>query len=518
VSVTAAAAGGTAAPLLAATGIVKRFPGVLALAGMDLEVAEGEIVALLGQNGAGKSTIMQILAGVHPHGSYEGTITMGGRPFTAATVGQARAEGVALLPQEVNVVPELSVAENMFLGIEPTRFGWLDGPTRLARARAALAAFGVEVDASAAMGTLDLATQQLVSIAAALARDARLLILDEPTAALTDQEAQRLFERMRALKARGVSCIFVSHRLAEVFAIADRVVVMRDGRVGGVYPARAEARDEVVRAMLGGAPEGRAEAGDAAAAADRRAGPALEVRGLVVKAAGGARRPLVDGLDLRVAAGEIVGLFGLLGAGCPEAALAIFGAWAGPVEGQILVEGREARLRRPDEAVALGMGLVAQDRRQSLVHEHSVAQNIAMACLPRVTRRGFLDVAAVRRVALDYVQRLAIKVPSVDTPVGTLSGGNQQKVQVARWLASGARILLLVDPTRGIDVGARREINELWRRLAADGHALVLVSSEVEELVEVCDRVLVLRNGARAGELERAALDEERLLRMAAGV
>jgi len=514
----------TTSPLLTATGIVKRFPGVIALDHLELTIHEGEIVALLGQNGAGKSTIMQILAGVHAHGSYEGTITMRGRPFAAATVGQARAQGIALVAQEVNVVGELSVAENMFLGAEPTRFGFLDGAARLARARAALAGFGVDVDASAPMASLDLATQQLVSIAAALAKDVRLLILDEPTAALTDKEAQRLFERMRALKERGVSCIFVSHRLAEVFAIADRVVVMREGRVGGVWPSSPDTRDEVVRAMLGGALGDEGRGTSAAPAAED---VALEVRDLVVRDADGARRPLVDRLGLRLARGEILGLFGLLGAGCNEAALAIFGAWEGPVAGRVLVGGEDARIRRPADAVARGLGLVAQDRRQSLVHEHTVAENIVMACLHKtapggayggVTRRGFLDVAAMRRLAADYVRRLAIKVPSVDTLVGTLSGGNQQKVQVARWLASGARILLLVDPTRGIDVGTRHEINALWRQLAAEGHALLLVSSEAEELVDVCDRVLVLRNGTLAGEVGRAELDEERLLRMAAGV
>ncbi|HVU50439.1 MAG TPA: sugar ABC transporter ATP-binding protein [Polyangia bacterium] len=508
----------TPSPLLTATGIVKRFPGVLALDRLDLTIHEGEIVALLGQNGAGKSTIMQILAGVHAHGSYEGTITMRGRPFTAATVGQARAQGIALVAQEVNVVGELSVAENMSLGAEPTRLGFLDGAARLARARAALAAFDVDVDPRAPMASLDLATQQLVSIAAALYKEGRLLdllILDEPTAALTDKEAQRLFERVRALKERGVSCIFVSHRLAEVFTIADRVVVMRDGRAAGAWPARPDTRDEVVRAMLGGALGDEQRGTSAAPAPDD---VALEVRGLVVRDAGGARRPLVDGLDLGVAKGEILGLFGLLGAGCNEAALALFGAWEGPVAGRVRVEGEEVRLRRPADAVARGIGLVAQDRRQSLVHEHTVAENIVMASLRDVTRRGFLDVAAMRRRAADYVSRLAIKVPSVDALVGTLSGGNQQKVQVARWLASGARILLLVDPTRGIDVGTRHEINALWRQLAADGHALLLVSSEAEELVDVCDRVLVLRNGALAGEIGRADLDEERLLRMAAGV
>ncbi|HEV3033135.1 MAG TPA: sugar ABC transporter ATP-binding protein [Polyangia bacterium] len=505
----------TSAPLLTATGIVKRFPGVLALDRMDLAIDEGEIVALLGQNGAGKSTIMQILAGVHPHGSYEGQIALGGKPFTATTVRQARAQGIALVAQEVNVVAELSVAENMFLGDEPTRFGFLDEASRVARARTALAGFGVDVDARASMASLDLATQQLVSIAAALAKDVRLLILDEPTAALTDKEAQLLFERMRTLKARGVSCIFVSHRLAEVFAIADRIVVMRDGRVSGVYAGHPESRDEVVRAMLGGA----IAKGDARGAPGATAAPiALEVRELVVRGADSARRPLVSGLDLSIAKGEILGLFGLLGAGCGEAALAIFGAWDGPVTGRVLVNGQEARITRPSDAVGRGIGLIAQDRRRALVHEHTVAENIVMAALPSVTRRGFLDVAAMRRLAADYVKRLAIKVPTIDTQVGTLSGGNQQKVQVARWLASGAKILLLVDPTRGIDVGTRHEINALWRQLAGEGHALLLISSEAEELVDVCDRALVLRNGVLAGEVGRAELTEERLLRMAAGV
>jgi D-xylose transport system ATP-binding protein len=267
--------------------------------------------------------------------------------------------------------------------------------------------------------------------------------------------------------------------------------------------------------MLGAA---LGDEGSGTSAAPARDDVALDVRGLVVRDADGARRPRVDGLDLQLAKGEILGLFGLLGAGCNEAALAIFGAWEGPVSGRVLVNGEEARLRRPADGVARGMGLVAQDRRGSLVHEHTVAENIVMASLSAVTRRGFLDVAAMRRLAADYVRRLAIKVPSIDTPVGTLSGGNQQKVQVARWLASGAQILLLVDPTRGIDVGTRHEINALWRQLAADGHALLLVSSEAEELVDVCDRVLVLKSGALAGEVGRAELDEERLLRLAAGV
>jgi D-xylose transport system ATP-binding protein len=523
----------SATPLLQARGIVKRFPGVVAVDHLDLTVNEGEVMALLGQNGAGKSTVIQILAGVHPYGSYEGEITLqNDRPFRATSVSQAQALGVALVPQEVNVVPELTVAENMFLNTEPTRFGFVDQATRLALARRTLAEFDVAVDASATMGTLDLATQQLVAIARALSKKARLLILDEPTAALTDNEAQRLFDRMRVLRGRGVACIFVSHRLAEVFAIADRIVVMRDGRAAGEYPARAEAKNDVVRAMLGtggaSAMGGHADAdADADAGREQTVKPhgseasaeaALEVRDLVVHDPDQRRRPPVNGVSLSVAKGEILGLFGLLGAGCGEVAQAIFGAWPGAVEGKVSVDGCAVEINHPADAIGYGIGLVAQDRRESLVHEHTIADNIVLACLGTVTRRGFLDVPKIRRLASDYMKRLAIRAPSIDTLVGSLSGGNQQKVQVARWLATGVRILLLVDPTRGIDIGARHEINQLWKTLSAEGCALLLISSEAEELVDVCHRVTVLRNGAAVGDLVGEDISEERLLRLAAGV
>lgn len=503
-------------PLLHARGIVKRFPGVTAVDHLDLTVHEGEVLALLGQNGAGKSTVIQILAGVHAHGSYEGEITMREQPFHPSSVSQAQALGVSLVAQEVNVVPELSVAENMFLNSEPTRHGFVDGAARMAEARRTLTEFEVDVDPRAQMSTLDLATQQLVLIARALSKKAQLLILDEPTAALTDNEAQRLFERIRVLQARGLACIFVSHRLAEVFSIADRIVVMRDGRAGGEFDARPETKDAVVRAMLG-------VGGNVAEAGQERTSHAnghvaLGVRDLVVHDPGQQRRPPVAGVSLEVRKGEVLGLFGLLGAGCNELALALFGAWQGEVQGQVRVDGAPADIRTPSDAIALGMGLVAQDRRHSLVHEHTIAQNIVLACLASVTRRGFLDVPAMRRMASDYLKRLAIKAPSIDTVVGTLSGGNQQKVQVARWLATGAKILLLVDPTRGIDIGARHEINQLWKTLSAEGCSLLLISSEAEELVDVCDRVLVLRNGALVGEVAGEQLNEERLLRLAAGV
>jgi ABC-type sugar transport system ATPase subunit len=502
-----ASAARTAEPLLTALGLTKTFPGVRALDGASFLIAPGEVVALLGQYGAGKSTLIRIFAGVYPAGSYDGAVTLGGRPFQPAGVAEAEAAGVALVPQEANVVPDLSLAENLALNDEPTRWGMIDVPERLRRARAALSGFGLDLDPRVPMGSLDLATQQLVVIARALAKRARLLILDEPTAALTENETLRLFERMRMLKARGVAIIFVSHRLAEVFAVCDRIVVMRDGRIRGRHAVGDVTRQDIVAEMIGDAlaPEEHAarDLGEVA----------LEWRGLSVFDAAGRCR--VADLDLAVRRGEVVGLFGLLGAGCIEAALAAYGAWPHRRAGTILVDGAPAAIAGPDEAVARGLGLMAQDRRDCLIGEQSVADNIGIASLARIERHGLLDVAAGRRRALDQVEALGIKAASVDAEVGTLSGGNQQKVQVARWLAAGSRILILVDPTRGVDVGARREIKRIWGELGARGHAILLASTDAEELVDTCDRVVVMNHGRRAGELTRAELSERALLQMA---
>ncbi len=411
------------------------------------------------------------------------------------------------MPQEVNVVPDLSVAENIMLNDEPTRWGVIDVAGRLQRARQALAEFELDLDPAAAMASLDLATQQLVVIARALAKRARLLILDEPTAALTENESMRLFDRMRALKARGVAIIFVSHRLGEVFAIADRIVVMRDGRVRGSHQIGAVTRHDVVAEMIGDAPA-------AGRGPERQPGAvALELRALEVFEPDG--RVRVAGLDLSVRHGEVVGLFGLLGAGCIEAALAVYGAWHGRRAGVILIDGREVAIGGPDAAVALGLGLMAQDRRDCLIGEQSVADNIGIASLGRAERRGMLDVAALRRRARDQVEALSIKAASIDAEVHTLSGGNQQKVQIARWLAAEARILIMIDPTRGVDVGARREIKRIWSDLGARGHAILLASTDAEELVDTCDRVVVMSHGRRVGALGRGELSERALLRMA---
>lgn len=498
-----------ATPVLAAGGLTKFFPGVQALDNVDFDIAPGEIVALLGQNGAGKSTLIQIFAGAHAAGSYSGEIALGGQPFAPSGVAEAEAAGVALVPQEVNIVPDLTVAENITLNDPPLRWGMIDVAARLDVARRALAEFGLRVRPDAPMSALDLATQQMVVIARALAKRTRLLILDEPTAALTENETARLFERLRSLKARGVAVIFVSHRLSEIFAIADRIVVMRDGRIRGRHLATSVSRAEIIAEMTGDPVEMSRDLHSNAATQVM-----LEIRDFDVFDS--ADRPRVRRLDLMVRAGETVGLFGLLGAGCIEAALAIYGAYPGRRNGRILIDRAAAEIRTPADAVALGIGLMAQDRRDCLIGDHSITDNIGIASLARIVRGGVLDVALGRRSAQDQADALKIKAASIDVDVRILSGGNQQKVQIARWLAADTKVLIMIDPTRGVDVGARRDIRQIWKELSRRGKALLLASTDAEELVDSCDRVIILAGGRKVGELAGAGLSERNLVRMAA--
>src|SRR5271170_5297771 len=497
--------------VMVASSLTKSFPGVRALDNVSVSINAGEIAAILGQNGAGKSTLIHIMGGVHPAGSYSGRIELSGNAYCPADVTEAEKAGVVLVPQEVSVVPEMSVAENIGLNAEPGRWGFIDVCMQLARARAALHDFELDLDPRAEMGSLDLATQQLVVIARALSKNLKLLILDEPTAALTERESLRLFDRIRTLRARGVASIFVSHRLSEVFSISDRIIVMRDGHIRGDHVTNEVSRADVVAEMLGHA---RVETQSRPA---RRAGDAaLEVRRLTVFDESAERRVKVEGLSLAVAKGEVVGLFGLLGSGCVEAALAIYGAWRGAIQGEIAILGEPVSFAGPQQAIALGLGLMAQDRRDCLIQDQSILDNMMMATIAKGVGLQSLDVAERRRLAISLMKTLQIKAESVDAEMRTLSGGNQQKVQIGRWLAAGAQILILVDPTRGVDVGARGEINRIWSRLSESGHAILIASSDAEELVDVCHRVIVMRNGRKVRELSGATLNEKELLRMAA--
>jgi ABC-type sugar transport system ATPase subunit len=496
--------------VVVASALTKSFSGVRALDDVSISIRASEVTAILGQNGAGKSTLIQIMAGIHPAGSYSGRLQLEGKPFTPVNAAEAERAGVALVPQEISVVPEMSVAENICLNAEPTRWGLIDVAARKAQAHATLRDFELDIDPGADMRSLDLATQQLVVIARALSKKLKLLILDEPTAALTEKEAIRLFDRVQRLKERGVATIFVSHRLREVFSIADRIVVMRDGHIHGDHAASDISRMDVVAEMVGEARD------DTPRRRERNVqAPELEVRELSVFDPGDTGRRRVDDFSLIVRRGEVVGLFGLLDAGCVEAALAIYGAWRGRWSGDILIGDRLETIAGPQEAIELGLGLLAQDRRDGLIADQSVFDNMMVAANARGGAAQRIDGAAQRRSAIDLTALLNIKAKSIDAEVRTLSGGNQQKVQIARWLAVDAQTLILLDPTRGVDVGARTEINKIWLELSERGRSILIVSSDAEELSEICDRVVVMRKGRKAGELSGEGLTERALLRMA---
>jgi D-xylose transport system ATP-binding protein len=500
------------APLLAVEGVTKRFPGVLAIDKANVEVASGEIVALVGANGAGKSTLVQIIAGIHAHGSYEGRLALNGQNFRPSNIAEAEAAGIVMIPQEVNVALDLSVGQNIFLNREPTRFGIIDWTRMFVDARAALQLFGVDLDVTKPMDNLDPASRQLVVVVRALTKNARLLILDEPTSLLTESETRRLLGYMRQIRSHGISCIFVSHRLAEVFAIADRIVVMRDGKIQRSYVPTQTTPAEVVRDMVGTVSLA-VEAGGAAPDGQ----VALEVRDLCVYDRIQTDRPRVSGVSFELRHGEVLGLFGLVGAGCPEIAMAIFGAGKGRRTGTIYVDGKRREIDGPIAAIACGLGLITGDRRDSLALDLSIADNVVLASLDSVCKHGVLDITAKYLETKSYMDRLRIQAQSPDSPVRTLSGGNQQKVLVARWLKANVRILIMDQPTRGVDVAARAEIYRLVRDLANRGYAILLISSESEELLMLCDRFLVIRNGLVIGDLGRESVTEEGLIHMAAG-
>jgi ribose transport system ATP-binding protein len=494
--------GNEASPLLVMTGIVKRFPGVNALGGVDLDVRAGEVHCLLGQNGAGKSTLIKVLAGVHQPD--EGRITWAGNDIRLTHPQVAMDAGIATIYQELDLVEGLTVAENIFLGHEQSRFGF---SRRAAAARAAAALLTrlghPEIAAATEVGRLSAAGQQIVSMARALSHDARLIVMDEPSAVLDSGEVQRLFRVIRDLTAQGVAVIYISHRLEEIRAIGDRVTVLKDGStVATGLPARETPTAEIIRLMTGRAieyafPPRPGVADDAAAV--------LQVESL------GRTGEFAD-VSFEVRAGEVVGLAGLVGAGRSEILETVFGARRQDA-GTVSVDGRRVRPGSVGAAVSAGIGLCPEERKsQALLLGDSVAANIGMASLTRFARGGFLDHDAERRAAAEQVRSLDVRPDDVGREMRTLSGGNQQKVVLARWLLRGCRVLLLDEPTRGVDVGARSEIYALVRRLADDGVAVVVVSSEIEEVLGLADRVLVVREGAVLHDGPAAGIDEHGVL------
>jgi rhamnose transport system ATP-binding protein len=491
--------------LLRLRDVSKTFGGVHALRGVSFELEAGEIHALVGENGAGKSTLVRILTGaINPD---SGTVEIGGRPVEHADPGMTRALGVAPIYQQPALLPDLTVAENLALGLE--RGGpWrrVDWRRRRARATELLARVGARIDVDAPARDLRMAEQQLVEIARALGAEARVLLMDEPTAALTDREARRLFELIRDLRVHGVGVVYISHRLEEVAALADRVSVLRDGELVATRPMAEVERNELIRLMVGREiqtlfPRRAAMRGDVV----------LEVESLGCRVAG------IRGVSLQVRSGEIVGLAGLVGAGRTELARVLFGLTPAD-EGTVRLRGTSVRVAAPGQAVGLGIAYLPEDRRRhGVIGEMSIAANTTLACLRALTRGGFLDFRKEREIATTYLQRFAIKAPSIDAPVATLSGGNQQKVALARWLATRPALLILDEPTQGVDVGAKAEIHGLIVELAAQGLAIIMISSELAEIQGMSDRVVVMRAGAVAGVLDGAAATQEAIMTLALG-
>jgi len=494
--------------MLELRGISKSFPGAKALDGVDFSLEAGEIHSLMGENGAGKSTLIKVFTGAYGHDA--GTMRLVGEAFAPRTPAEAQARGISTVYQEVNLVPDLSVAENLFIGREPMRFGLVDWRTMRARAQAALDRLGLKLDVDRALGAYSIALQQMVAIARAVDAKARVLVLDEPTSSLDKNEVARLFDTMRALKAQGLGIVFVSHFLDQIYAVSDRITILRNGRLVGVHRAAELPRLGLVAAMTGKSIE-------AVATAARAKTPVAPDADRVVSATKVGKRGRVEPTDLEIRRGETVGLAGLLGSGRTELAELFFGVHR-TESGTVTVLGKPARIRSPRAAAALGIAMLPENRReQGILPRLSVRENIAVALQ---ARRGWwrpISMRKQREMADKFIARLGVATAGCEKPIGLLSGGNQQKVVLARWLASEPQLIILDEPTRGVDVGAKAEIESLMHDLCANGMAILFISAELEEIARDSHRVVVMRDHRKVGELEGAAVTVPNILAAIAG-
>jgi len=495
--------------VLQVRGVSKRFPGVHALREVDFELNAGEVHALVGENGAGKSTLIKVATGVYRPDS--GELRYLGRPVSFARPLDAQLAGISTIYQEVNLIPLMSVARNLFLNREPRRFGLVDGARMRREATDILRDYGVEVNVTRPLRSLGLGAQQMVAIARAVQIDARVVVMDEPTSSLEQREVETLFEVVDRLRAAGIGIVYVSHRLDELYRICDRVTVLRDGRVVHVSPMADVDRLELVSLMLGRNAADVRRHGTTAFGTEHAvregadATPVLRARGLSV-------RHRISDVSVQVHRGEVVGLGGLLGAGRSETAKAVVGALH-TESGTVEVDGVPVRRNSTPAAIRAGAVMLPEDRKsEGIIPNLSVRENIVLAALPRISRAGLVDRAKQDEIVRYFIDRLRIRAASPEQRVSELSGGNQQKVMLARWLCLNPKVLLLDEPTRGIDVGAKAEVQGVIDELAADGLAVVLISSDLEELIEGSDRVVVLKDGSQVGELTGADVTEPALL------
>ena len=501
----------TRAPLLEMQNIGKSFPGVRALRGVDFDLHAGEIHALVGENGAGKSTLMKILGGVYPQ--YDGEIRIGGEVRHFRSVHESESAGVAVVFQELSLVREMTVGENIFLGREPSRFGVVQWSELYARSEKLMRDLGLDVDPRAEVSRLGTGQQQLVEIAKALSQKASILVLDEPTAALTLAEAEKLFAILSNLRAQGIAMIYISHRLEEVFRLSDRTTVLRDGQKVTTDVTSKLTVQQVIAGMVG------REVSQVFPITKRTPSEVvLEVRHMCAELPAARGKLTINDVSFAVRRGEVLGISGLMGSGRTELLLSVFGAFPGRVSGEILVDGRKAKITRPVEAIAHGIGFVTEDRKRSgLVLAQTILSNMTLPSLHLVSGRFVTNESREIAAGTPFLESLRIKAQSLFTVVRTLSGGNQQKVVLAKWLMNKARVLFLDEPTRGIDVGAKQEIYAMIDRLAQSGLAVVMVSSELPEILGLCDRILVLHNGKITGEFTHDAATAEAVMSCATG-
>ncbi|WP_404421242.1 multiple monosaccharide ABC transporter ATP-binding protein [Thalassospira australica] len=494
--------------------ITKTFPGVKALDDVSLKVERGEIHALCGENGAGKSTLMKVLSGVYPIGSYEGDILYDGDVQEFKDIRDSEQRGIIIIHQELALVPLLSIAENIFLGNEICENGVINWPATFARTGELLKKVGLRETPSELITNIGVGKQQLVEIAKALSKKVRLLILDEPTASLQENDSQKLLDLLLEFKAQGITSILISHKLNEINRVADRITVIRDGKAISTLDARGGkiTEDDIVKDMVGRDMAHRYPDRTPNIGTDKL----MEVRNWNVTHPMHPERKVVKNVSIDVAAGEVVGIAGLMGAGRTELAMSIFGrAYGADISGEVLINGKPADVSTVEKAIASGLAYVTEDRKEmGLVLEESITTNITLANLDGVAERGVINEGAERQVAEDYRKKINIRTPNVAQKVINLSGGNQQKVVLAKWLFAGPEVLILDEPTRGIDVGAKYEIYTIINQLAADGKGVIMISSEMPELLGMCDRIYVMNEGEIKGQLAASDADQEKIMRM----